>query len=52
MIKGSSVEPHYHNKPNQWEMFTILQGRVEVQLSLCNGNVKEPFYAGDGRAFR
>jgi cupin fold WbuC family metalloprotein len=30
MIKGSYVEPHYHELPQQWEMFSILEGAVSI----------------------
>ncbi|MGL5661754.1 MAG: WbuC family cupin fold metalloprotein [Aeromonas sp.] len=37
MVKGSYVESHYHELPNQWEMFTLLHGTVRVCLSAKNG---------------
>lgn len=46
MQKGSYVEPHYHKLPHQWEMFTVLQGVVEVELYRFDGSVKKKIELG------
>lgn len=43
LIKGSYVEPHYHDLPHQWEMFVVMEGEIEVKLYQTNGNVKSSF---------
>ncbi|ALB63272.1 WbuC [Cronobacter condimenti 1330] len=48
MLKGSYVEPHYHELPDQWEMFTIIQGQVQVTLFDGVGNIFKQFLAGEG----
>ncbi|EPN9526264.1 WbuC family cupin fold metalloprotein [Cronobacter malonaticus] len=48
MVKGSYVEPHYHELPQQWEMFTILQGKVQVTLFDTKGELLSQFLAGEG----
>ncbi|EOW6510398.1 WbuC family cupin fold metalloprotein [Cronobacter malonaticus] len=48
MVKGSYVEPHYHELPQQWEMFTILQGKVQVTLFDTKGEILSQFPAGEG----
>ncbi|WP_336292211.1 WbuC family cupin fold metalloprotein [Cronobacter dublinensis] len=47
MVKGSYVEPHYHELPDQWEMFTIIQGQVQVTLFDAQGQILTQFLAGD-----
>lgn len=40
LCKGSFVVPHYHELPNQWEMFIVLQGELLVKLyDINNKNV-------------
>lgn len=43
MVQGSYVEPHYHEQPQQWEMFTLLQGLVRVCLYAHDGAVMQEF---------
>lgn len=43
LIKGSYVEPHYHELPHQWEMFVVLRGEVRVTLYTNNGDVNDVF---------
>ncbi|ELY4673348.1 WbuC family cupin fold metalloprotein [Cronobacter muytjensii] len=47
MVEGSYVEPHYHELPQQWEMFTIMQGQVQVTLFDAKGQILTQFLAGD-----
>ena len=47
LVKGSYVEPHYHELPHQWEMFIVLQGQLQVCLHSKNGEVIKQFVAGD-----
>jgi len=46
MVKGSYVDPHYHELPHQWEMFVVMQGSVEVKLYNPDGSVRQIFTAG------
>lgn len=48
MIKGSYVEPHYHELPHQWEMFFVLQGEILLKLYNVDGSVKESMLLGVG----
>ncbi len=48
LIKGSYVEPHYHELASQWEMFVVLQGRLKVKLYDNVGNVIKDFECGPG----
>ncbi|EPT7065674.1 WbuC family cupin fold metalloprotein [Cronobacter turicensis] len=48
MVRGSYVEPHYHELPQQWEMFTILQGQIQVTLFNIKGEILTQFLAGEG----
>ncbi|ELY3469134.1 WbuC family cupin fold metalloprotein [Cronobacter universalis] len=48
MVRGSYVEPHYHELPQQWEMFTILQGQIQVTLFNSKGEILTRFLAGEG----
>lgn len=48
MIKGSYVEPHYHELPHQWEMFLVLQGEIHLKIYNSNGSVKESMLVGVG----
>ncbi|EJD6537249.1 WbuC family cupin fold metalloprotein [Proteus mirabilis] len=47
LVKGSYVEPHYHELPHQWEMFVILEGTIEVALYDHMGEIIESFLAGE-----
>ncbi|QXB02316.1 WbuC family cupin fold metalloprotein [Aeromonas sp. FDAARGOS 1416] len=40
MVKGSYVEPHFHQFPHQWEMFTLISGVIRVCLYESNGDVR------------
>lgn len=46
MVKGSYVEPHYHELPHQWEMFIVTQGTIEVKIFDPQGDVLRSFKAG------
>ncbi|MGI2095712.1 WbuC family cupin fold metalloprotein [Shewanella glacialipiscicola] len=48
MLKGSYVEPHYHNLPHQWEMFFVLQGVIHLKLFNADGSLKESVLIGEG----
>ncbi|WP_100157745.1 WbuC family cupin fold metalloprotein [Proteus columbae] len=47
LVKGSYVEPHYHELSHQWEMFVILEGKVEITLYDHMGSIIENFLAGE-----
>lgn len=47
LVKGSYVEPHYHELPHQWEMFVILEGQIEITLYNNSNEIKESFLAGE-----
>lgn len=46
MLKGSIVEPHYHRSQSQWEMFTVLEG--EVEITFYNENKEKCSYSLGG----
>lgn len=46
LLRGSYVEPHYHELSHQWEMFIVTSGRIEVKLYDTSGQVKTIFVAG------
>ncbi|QGU11510.1 cupin fold metalloprotein, WbuC family [Leclercia sp. J807] len=46
MKKGSYVDPHFHLLKHQWEMFTIIQGQVQVCLYNDEGALIKRFTAG------
>lgn len=46
MMQGSYVEPHYHELPNQWEMFSILEGTLNITLYATDGGIISRFEAG------
>ncbi|ECC8734766.1 TPA: WbuC family cupin fold metalloprotein [Salmonella bongori] len=48
LVKGSYVEPHYHELPHQWEMFIVIAGQLQVCLHGEDGKVIKQFVAGDG----
>lgn len=48
MIKNSFVEPHYHIRQHQWEMFHVVEGKIEVKLYNMDGQVISQFFAGPG----
>lgn len=47
LVKGSFVEPHYHELSHQWEMFVVMQGEIQVCLHSDSGEVIKEFTAGD-----
>ncbi|UGB01012.1 WbuC family cupin fold metalloprotein [Leclercia sp. G3L] len=46
MKKGSYVDPHFHILKHQWEMFTIIEGQLQVCLYSDEGKVIKRFTAG------
>lgn len=46
LVKGSFVEPHYHELANQWEMFIVMRGQLRIKLYDNLGNVVNDFTAG------
>lgn len=51
MVKGSTVEPHFHKKSNQWEMFCVLEGEVEITFHEIDGKYKKFLLGGDNSIF-
>ncbi|MDW2113362.1 WbuC family cupin fold metalloprotein [Vibrio sp. 1731] len=49
MVCGSYVEPHYHELPHQWELFTVLQGIVRVDNYSKCGEILSSRYLGEGQ---
>lgn len=47
LVKGSYVEPHYHELSHQWEMFIVMQGQLQVCLHGDDGEVVQRFIAGE-----
>ena len=47
LVKGSYVDPHYHELPHQWEMFIVMQGQVQVCLYGKDGEIINKFVAGE-----
>ena len=47
LLKGSCVEPHYHELAHQWEMFIVLSGVLRVALHNNTGLVIDSFLVGD-----
>lgn len=39
MLKGSYVEPHYHELEHQWEMFVVLEGCIKIKTYASSGKV-------------
>ncbi|MEG5919701.1 WbuC family cupin fold metalloprotein [Enterobacter hormaechei] len=50
LVKGSYVDPHYHELPHQWEMFIVMQGQVQVCLYGKEGDIINKFIAGENTA--
>ncbi|MEQ4788407.1 WbuC family cupin fold metalloprotein [Morganella morganii] len=46
-IKGSYVEPHFHELPHQWEMFFVLQGKLKLTILDHYGNALKTDIIGD-----
>ncbi|WP_407240160.1 WbuC family cupin fold metalloprotein [Escherichia coli] len=44
MVKGSYVEPHFHELPNQWELFLVLKGVVEFCLYDDSGSFIKKYF--------
>lgn len=51
MIKGSIVEPHFHKKSNQWEMFCVLEGEVQITFHEDDGKPTKVLLGGDSSTF-
>lgn len=49
LIKGSYVEPHYHELAHQWEMFVVQSGVVKITIYNNDGVVLNSFLVGEGR---
>lgn len=47
LVKGSYVEPHYHELPHQWEMIIVLEGTVEIIFYTEQGDIIKQLTAGD-----
>lgn len=47
LVKGSYVEPHYHELPHQWEMFIVMEGQLQVCLHGDDGKIVKCFIAGE-----
>lgn len=47
LVKGSYVEPHFHELPHQWEMFTVMEGQLKISLYHINGEIINSFIVGD-----
>lgn len=47
LVKGSYVEPHYHELPHQWEMFVVLEGVIEVVYYSPEGDVIKRLLVGE-----
>ncbi|EKS7421956.1 WbuC family cupin fold metalloprotein [Enterobacter ludwigii] len=50
LVKGSYVDPHFHELPHQWEMFIVMQGQVQVCLYGKDGGIINQFVAGEDTA--
>lgn len=46
LVKGSYVEPHFHELPHQWEMFSVTEGCIKVCIYDESGKVVNEFFAG------
>lgn len=47
LVQGSYVEPHYHEKEHQWEMFFVLEGKIKFNIHDKNGYITKTFMAGE-----
>lgn len=47
LLKGSYVEPHYHELAHQWEMFIVQCGVLRVTVHNKTGLVIDSFLVGD-----
>lgn len=50
LVKGSFVEPHYHELPHQWEMFVVINGLLCVKQYDKDLTVVSELLIGDGQA--
>lgn len=49
LVKNSYVDPHFHELPNQWEMFFILEGEIDLEHYSTDGTlVSKKRFAMDG----
>lgn len=48
LVRGSFVEPHYHELSHQWELFTVMEGELDIRLYDAQGGVTRQFVAGPG----
>lgn len=46
LVKGSYVEPHFHELSHQWEMFSVTEGCIKVCIYSANGEILNEFFAG------
>ncbi|HGL4294447.1 TPA: WbuC family cupin fold metalloprotein [Citrobacter sedlakii] len=46
LVKGSYVEPHYHNESNQWELFVVLQGQILLTMYNETGDITKKINLG------
>lgn len=46
LVKGSYVDPHFHELSNQWEMFSVLEGCIKVCIYDTQGVIINTFFAG------
>ncbi|GAB6264352.1 WbuC family cupin fold metalloprotein [Photobacterium sp. 53610] len=44
MVKGSFVEPHYHELSHQWELFTVIKGKVVLVFYNSSGIVVDRIF--------
>lgn len=47
LIKGSYVEPHFHEQEHQWEMFVVQSGVLKVTLHNPDSSSITSFFIGD-----
>jgi cupin fold WbuC family metalloprotein len=46
LVKGSYVEPHFHELPHQWEMFSVTEGCIKVCIHDVTGQIINEFLVG------
>lgn len=46
LVRGSYVEPHFHELSSQWEMFSVTKGCIKVCLFSESGSVLKEFLVG------
>lgn len=47
-VKGSYVEPHFHELPHQWESFFVLDGSLRLTILDEDKNIKSTEAIGSG----